>query len=91
MSPASTFKRPPNVQAASQLLAAAMMKRAADSNEDEDHDDFEFGSPSTSSCSFPHDSHSNVSNALGGSHLTPATTPEQSPSALVLIAATICL
>ncbi|XP_039161375.1 coiled-coil domain-containing protein SCD2 isoform X1 [Eucalyptus grandis] len=82
MSPASTFKRPPNVQAASQLLAATMMKRAADSNEDEDHDDFEFGSPSTSSCSFPHDSHSNVPNALGGSHLTPATTPEQSPSAV---------
>ncbi|KAF8022500.1 hypothetical protein BT93_F0114 [Corymbia citriodora subsp. variegata] len=81
LSPASTFKRPPNVQAASQVLAAAMMKRAADSNEDEDHDDFEFGSPFTSSSSFPHNGHSNVFNAVGGSHLTPATTPEWSPSA----------
>ncbi|XP_030476032.2 coiled-coil domain-containing protein SCD2-like [Syzygium oleosum] len=80
MSPASTFNRRPNVQAASQFLAAAMMKRAADSTEDEDHDDFEFGSPFTSSYSFPQNSNSNVSNAVGRLHSTPATTTERSPS-----------
>ncbi|KAI6675762.1 hypothetical protein NL676_003668 [Syzygium grande] len=79
MSPASTFKRRPNIQAASQFLAAAMMKRAADSTEDEDHDDFEFGSPFTS-YSFPQNSNSNVSNAVGVLHSTPATTTERSPS-----------
>lgn len=90
ISPASTFKRRPNIQAASQFLAAAMMKRATDSTEDEDHDDFEFGSPFTS-YSFPQNSNSNVSNAVGVLHSTPATTTEWSPSPAVLIAVAICL
>ncbi|XP_048137680.1 coiled-coil domain-containing protein SCD2-like [Rhodamnia argentea] len=80
MSPASTFKRPPNVQAASHFLAAAMMKRAAASDEDEDHDDFEFGSPFTSSYPLPHGSNNNVSNAIEGLRSTPASTLERSPS-----------